>query len=123
MGIHCEKRQFALDLNPNICKITFQLKLMIQRYQVLCINGLNNLFEGKLSFIGGKNPLGETWILSTERAIQEIESGKLEFYVNWEKESFEIEILLDSDNQKSLGTPKAPNQENLLFQLPQCAFY
>lgn len=96
---------------------------MNQRYQVLCINGLNNLFEGKLSFIGGKNPLGETWILSTERAIQEIESGKLEFYVNWEKQSFEIEILLDPENQKSLGTPKAPNQENLLLRLPQCVFY
>lgn len=96
---------------------------MNQRYQVLCLNGLNNLFDEKLSFIGGKNTLGETWILSIERAILEIESGKLEFYLNWEKQSFEIEILLDSEHQKSLGTPKAPNQENLLFRLPQCVIY
>jgi len=96
---------------------------MNQRYQVSCINGLNNLFDEKLSFIGGKNHLGETWILSAERAIQEMESGKLEFYLNWEKQSFEIEILMDSENQKSLGTPKAPKQENLLFRLPQCVFY
>jgi hypothetical protein len=96
---------------------------MNQRYQILCIKGQNHPNQNKLSFIGGKNPLGETWMLGVDQAIMGIESGKWEFYVNWEKESFEIEIQLDSENQKSLGTPKMPNQENLLFQLPQCAFY
>lgn len=110
-------------IKPETSQIDIQFKPMNQRYQVLCINGLNNLFKDKLSFIGGKNPLGETWILSTERAILEIESGKLKFYVNWEKQSFEIEIMLDSENQKTLGTPKAPDQKNLLFLLPQCIFY
>lgn len=66
--------------------------------------------------------MGETWVLSVDQAIKGIESGKWEFYVNREMKSFEIEILIDSENQKSLGTPQAPNQENLLFLLPQCVF-
>ncbi len=95
---------------------------MNQRYQILYINGLSHSNENKLSFIGGKNPFGETWVLSVDQAIKGMESGKWKFYVNREKKSFEIEILFDSANQKSLGTPNAPDQENLLFLLPQCVF-
>ena len=100
----------------------FSYKTMNQRYQILCINDQNHPSENKLSFIGGKNPLGETWVLSVDQAIKGIESGKWEFFVNWEKQSFEIEILLDPSNDKTLGTPKAPDRKNLLFLLAQYVF-
>lgn len=96
---------------------------MKKRYQILCINDFSYSFEQKITFLGGKNPLGETWVLSVDQAIKGIESGKWEFYVNWEKQSFGIEILADSANDKTLGTPEAPDRKNLLLLLPQCIFY
>lgn len=56
---------------------------MAGRYEVLCVNKKDryNPYE-KIESIGGKNSNGTRWKVTQERAIDGIEKGEWEFFVN-----------------------------------------
>jgi hypothetical protein len=92
----------------------------MDRHEIKCIQKSNlkdphNIIE----FIGGVNSNGTRWKIRVERAIEGIESGKWEFYVN--HQGLKIDVIISSNlDNKYLKTKNDDLQPNNLLNLPDC---
>jgi len=90
--------------------------------QVRCINKRNRLSpHERIQNIGGVNPDGTRWKLSEEQAIQGIEQGKWNFYVERPiGDRVAVVIALSAFGNKYLKTMADGEQPNNLLSLPEC---
>ena len=91
---------------------------MSHRFQILCIKTVKSPEGLKLSQIGGKNPLGETWSLSLERAIDFMKSGEMEFFMTIEGKTYDF--LLSETGEGYLAFASGSKDFSLVFNLPGC---
>jgi Protein of unknown function (DUF3892) len=92
------------------------------RHQVNCINKRGSHYDAheKISQIGGHNSDGSRWKFSEEEAIQSIENGKYQFYVNVNGQSVDI-IVATHAGRKYLKTVADGYSPNNLLNLPECS--
>lgn len=92
----------------------------MSRHRVLC-KQLSNLHQphNKIEFIGGLNSDGTRWKVTQSRAIEGIESGKWEFYVQHNNIMVDI-IVSSNDGEKYLKTKNDGIEPNNLLNLPEC---
>lgn len=87
------------------------------RYQILCSAKEKQFNKIIISHIGGKNPLGETWILKVEQAVEDMLAGNLEFFMNLNGQTYPIVI---SQNQGEFELTSIGADKNLILELPDC---
>ena len=88
--------------------------------QVRCIKKTNRADpHDRIHGIGGVNPDGKRWYLSTEDAIAGIESGKWKFYTVAGGKSVWV-IVATHNGRKYLKTEADGVQPNNLLSLPEC---
>lgn len=87
------------------------------RYQILCSSKKTVDGERLITQIGGRNPLGEVWILKVEQAIEGIQSGSFEFFLNKDGQSFPIHII---ETEFGYQIRTSDSQRNLILDLPDC---
>lgn len=94
----------------------------MDRYEIKCINKSNRLSPNeRIEFIGGSNPNGTLWRISQKRAIEGIESGKWQFYIN--KSGLKLEVIISShDGIKYIKTISDGIEPNNLLSLPECIY-
>lgn len=92
----------------------------MSRHRVFC-KQLSNLHQyyNKIEFIGGINADGSRWKVSQSRAIEGIESGKWEFYVQFNNELVDV-IVASNNGVKYLKTKSDGIEPNNLLNLPSC---
>jgi hypothetical protein len=92
---------------------------MASRHEVRCINKTDryNPHE-RISHIGGSN--GSRWKITEEEAIQGIESGKWEFYVNQGGRVVDVIVAVSRFGHKYLKTIADGEQPDNLLSLPEC---
>lgn len=92
----------------------------MSRHEVKCINKSHKeSSNGNIQSIGGLNSNGTRWRITQERAIEGIESGKWEFYVN--NNGHEVNVIVLSQNgRKFLKTKNDGFESNNLSNLPEC---
>jgi hypothetical protein len=93
----------------------------MSRHRILCIQK-SNRFEiyNRIEFIGGLNPNGTRWRVSQSMAIDGIESGRWEFFVQHGEKIIEV-IVSSNQGIKYLKTKSDDMQSNNLLSLPDCA--
>jgi hypothetical protein len=90
---------------------------MTIRYQILCVSKKSVGGIQTITHIGGKNPLGQLWSLGVEEAIEGIHSGKWDFFINHERNTYGIQI---NESEGGLKTITFGSGTNLLLDLPEC---
>lgn len=74
-----------------------------------------------IMLIGGRNPDGSLWTMAQEEAIEEIESGRLAFFVHTGTEAVPVIVSTSRWNTKYLRTVKDKvKPSNNLLSLPDC---
>lgn len=91
---------------------------MTNRFQILCIKTGKSLESPKLTHIGGKNPLGETWSLTVEKAFDLIKSGEIEFYITLEGKTYDFLVREEAEGYLVLTLDS--KDLSLIFNLPEC---
>ncbi|HUX20969.1 MAG TPA: DUF3892 domain-containing protein [Spirochaetia bacterium] len=94
---------------------------MAHRYQVLCINKSDrpNAHE-RLVAIGGITGTGSRWLLSQEQAIEEIEHGRMSFFVPRFGKEVSVLVTVSPNGKKLLKTEADGEQPDNLLSLPEC---
>lgn len=93
----------------------------MSRHRVLCIQRSNrDSIHDRIESIGGLNRDGTRWRITKERAIEGIESGRWQFYVQIEDTISEVMI---SENQgfKYLKSTNNDTEIDNLLNLPECS--
>ena len=94
---------------------------MASSHEVKCINKSNRTSaHERITHIGGLNGDGTRWKLTQESAIDGIESGKWEFYVNVDSERVGVIVSTSSQGNKYLRTQSDGELPNNLLSLPEC---
>ncbi|RIW13401.1 hypothetical protein D0X99_16655 [Algoriphagus lacus] len=91
---------------------------MSHRFQILCIKTVKSPEGLKLSHIGGKNPLGETWSLTLEKANDFIKSGEMEFFITLEGKTYDF--LVSGKGEGYLALASESKDFSLVYNLPGC---
>lgn len=92
----------------------------MSRHRVLCIQKSNNSeIHNIIEFIGGLNSDGTRWKVSQSRAIDGIESGKWEFFVEFNNKVVNV-IVATNNGNKYLKTENDGFELNNLLSLPDC---
>lgn len=93
---------------------------MADNIRIRCIKKTNRTDpHDRIYGIGGVNPDGKRWYLSTEEAITGIESGRWRFYVAENGNSVWV-IVATRDGRKYLKTEADGAHPNNLLSLPEC---
>ena len=89
--------------------------------QVGCINKIDrdNPWE-RITHIGGTNANGTTWKITQKRAIEGIEDGTWQFYVNVGGESVWVVVAVSQHGNKYIKTEPDGEDQNNLLSLPEC---
>lgn len=92
----------------------------MSRHRILCIQKSNsNDLHNRIEFIGGLNPNGTRWKISQEKAIEGIENGKWEFFVQFQGTSVDV-IISENVGIKYLKTKNDDINLDNLLSLPTC---
>ncbi|UPS92824.1 DUF3892 domain-containing protein [Bizionia sp. M204] len=92
----------------------------MSRHEVKCINKSHKASAyGNIQSIGGINSDGSRWRITQERAIDAIESGKWEFYVNSNGRKVDV-VVKNYNGKKILKTENDGFESNNLSNLPEC---
>ena len=93
---------------------------MVKRLQVTCINKTDrfNPYE-RISHIGGGGSILTSWRMTTDEAIDAIENGTHEFYVD--RESIFVNVIVATHSgRKYLKTVAEGENPNNLLSLSEC---
>ena len=92
----------------------------MSKHQVSCIQKSDRYdLQNKIEFIGGQNYNGTQWKITVDRAIDGIESGKWEFFV--QIGDIAVDVVISSKNGfKYLKTENDDLESNNLLNLPSC---
>ncbi len=92
----------------------------MSRHKVRCIQKSNrHEIHNIIEFIGGLNSNGTNWKVSQKRAIQGMESGKWEFYVEIDGKIANV-IIATNNGLKYIKTESDNLESNNLLNLPNC---
>ncbi len=94
---------------------------MPSRHEILCINksDRNNPHE-RIVNIGGRNNDGTAWKLSQEKAIEGIDRGDWEFFVQKGGTTTNVVVAISRYGNKYLKTQADGEQPDNLLSLPEC---
>lgn len=93
----------------------------MSKHEVKCINKSHKESTfGNIQSIGGLNSNGTLWRITIERAIEGIESGKWQFYVNVRGRQVAV-IVISYNGKKFLKTENDGLESNNLSNLPECS--
>ena len=93
---------------------------MADNIQIRCIKKTNRTEPyDRIYGIGGVNADGTRWYLTTEKAIEDIESGRWRFYVAVNGDSVWVTVAIRS-GRKYLKTEGDGAYSNNLLSLPEC---
>ena len=94
---------------------------MATNHQILCIskNNLSGVTE-RITHIGGKNADGKRWKITLSDAIEGIESGKWNFFVNVNGTTVWVIVATSANGNKYLKTQNDGEEANNLLSLPTC---
>ncbi len=90
---------------------------MCDRFQILFSSKKLDKGVETVTHIGGKNSLGEIWSIKVEQAFEGFKSGNWEFFINQNRQTYNVEIQQSEQGLKirSVGTEK-----NLILELSDC---
>lgn len=92
--------------------------------KISCINKNEryNPYEA-ITHIGGSNSDGSKWKLSRQQAIQSIENGKYQFYVDVNNDPVRVIVTTSPYGNKYLKTVADGDKPNNLLSLKECPLY
>ncbi|RZF23399.1 DUF3892 domain-containing protein [Paraburkholderia sp. UYCP14C] len=94
---------------------------MAKRIQVFCINKTNSKSRHEaISHIGGKKADGSRWRISTQAAINGIETRKWNFYVGGGDQTVDVLVWQTPQGHKFLRTGHDMTIPDDLLSLPEC---
>lgn len=88
---------------------------MSNRFQILYASKKIDNGELIITKIGGRNPLYQIWSLKLDQALEGIQSGNWEFFINSEGKSYPVQ-LIESKLGTEIGTQGT--NKNLIMELP-----
>jgi hypothetical protein len=93
-----------------------------QRVRIECINKTDRLNpHERIRNVGGRNPNGTRWKMTQLAAIEKIEDGTFDFYVERpEGDTVKVIVAVSQYGNKYLKTTADGDQPNNLLSLPEC---
>lgn len=94
---------------------------MASRHEIKCINKTDRTspYE-RIRAVGGVNPNGSNWKLTQEEAIEAIEDGKYEFYVNRGGRLAKVVVAKSQWGNKYIKTEADGETPDNLLSLYEC---
>ena len=74
----------------------------------------------RIHSVGGLGSQGALWMLSQEEAVTAIESGRLDFYVDYGGRHERVVIAVSESGRQYLTTENDGAQPDHLLNLPEC---